>query len=197
MGRWLVRAIKLLALPFFYIAFRPRARGFRGLNKAVLCANHTSLWDGALLLALLPFRTLYFPASDRLFHCPGICRAFLSAMGAVRIRPGSMPLDELHAIAKRLGRRDWIVFFPEGRIGRDGAVHAFQPGFSMLALEAGLPVVPVNVRLRPFWLGGTVVRAGAPEMLSSEGRPDGDELRKMAERMRLSVANLGRRDGDV
>ena len=194
---WFARAVKLIALPFFTIAFRPRARGFRGLDKAVLCVNHTSMWDGALLVELFPNRRLYFPASDRLFHCPRVCRAFLSAMGAVRMRPGRMPIDELHSIAKGLGRRDWIVFFPEGRIGRDGVVRAFQPGFAMLALETGLPVVPVHVRLRPFWLGGTVVRAGAPETLSSQGRPDGDELQRIAEGMRSRVSNLGRRDGDV
>ncbi|HUI27974.1 MAG TPA: lysophospholipid acyltransferase family protein, partial [Candidatus Kryptonia bacterium] len=46
---------------------------------------------------------------------------------------------------ERIGEGFCILFYAEGTRSRDGKVHAFKKGGASLALQTGLPIIPMSV----------------------------------------------------
>jgi 1-acyl-sn-glycerol-3-phosphate acyltransferase len=122
----------------------------RGLERLVpgrtyvFVSNHQSIYDIPVLFWSLPYQ-LRIIAKDSLGHFP--------FLGWHLRRTGHMLVDRRHpdhvAIfgwASRLMSRGLsLIVFPEGTRSADGRVGRFKGGSFYLALEAGLPVVPLSV----------------------------------------------------
>jgi len=108
----------------------------------VFTPNHQSHLDILALLGYLPGRPR-FAAKRELWRHP--------VVGAVLDTLGMIPIDREHPehaveALNRAGRDDSIVIFPEGRRSLDGRLGEFKKGAFVLAIRAGLPVVPVVCR---------------------------------------------------
>ncbi len=153
-------------------------------GPCLLAANHQSLLDPPLVGAALPFEVA-FVARKTLFDNP--------AFGWVIRACHALPLDrdeaDLAAIRRALavlaeGRK--LVIFPEGTRSADGALLPAKAGAGLLALKAGVPVVPIRIRgarevlPRGGWLptGGARIRIRfgkalqAAELDCGAGRPE-------------------------
>jgi 1-acyl-sn-glycerol-3-phosphate acyltransferase len=144
--------IGLVSWPFLRILFRLRADGRENLPAEggfVLAANHISNLDPwALGLPLFPRRFLRFMAKSELYWWP--LGAFISACGAFRVRRGEADQEAI-ATAVRLAREGHaIAMFPEGTRRRKGLRKTRQPtwhsGAARIAIEAGVPLIPVGIR---------------------------------------------------
>ena len=58
---------------------------------------------------------------------------------------GSSSVDRVRAALAAAGQPDTIAAFPEGTRSKDGSVGPFKAGILQLAIEAGVPVVPVAI----------------------------------------------------
>jgi 1-acyl-sn-glycerol-3-phosphate acyltransferase len=109
----------------------------------VLAANHQSIYDIPIVFTALPLQ-LRIVAKDSLGQIP--------FLGWHLRRTGHLLVDRRHpgaGILKRMAHlvsaaRSLIVF-PEGTRSVDGAVGRFKGGTFLLAIDAGLPVVPVSI----------------------------------------------------
>jgi 1-acyl-sn-glycerol-3-phosphate acyltransferase len=137
----------------------------------VLVANHQSMFDIPSLFAAVPV-PLRFMLKRELAALP-LIGWYASLMGMVFIDRGNArdAKRKLGDAADRLRDGATLIAFPEGTRGTSGAVGPFKGGALQVALEAGVPVVPVAIegsghvlppsgfRVRP----GTIrVRFGAP-----------------------------------
>jgi 1-acyl-sn-glycerol-3-phosphate acyltransferase len=110
----------------------------------VFVANHQSIYDIPILFWSLPHQ-LRIIAKESLGHFP--------FLGWHLRRTGHMLVDRrrpdraaIFAWASRLTSRGLsLIVFPEGTRSPDGRVGRFKGGSFYLALEAGLPVVPLSV----------------------------------------------------
>jgi 1-acyl-sn-glycerol-3-phosphate acyltransferase len=114
-------------------------------GPCILLCNHASVVDIWAMLLLSPPRTR-FVAKDELFRMP-----FLG--WALRVS-GFVPIDRsnreravasLKQAAATVEAGQSILMFPEGTRSRDGRLLPFKRGAFHLALEAGVPVVPVTI----------------------------------------------------
>jgi 1-acyl-sn-glycerol-3-phosphate acyltransferase len=80
-------------------------------------------------------------------------------------------LRSFELAAQRVQEGTPMVFFPEGTRSRDGVLHDFKRGAFLLAIRAGVPVVPMAIRgTRECLLPDTlVVRSG--QAILTIGRP--------------------------
>ncbi len=111
----------------------------------IFCSNHLSLMDTPLMFGFLPvqFRIM---AKAGLFQLP--------FLGWHLRRSGHLPVDRksprgaLHSFelaAQRVRAGSSMVFFPEGTRSRDGQMGEFKHGAALLAIKAGVPLVPLAV----------------------------------------------------
>jgi len=150
---WVVCA---LLEPFFLLYFRLERIGREHVPPdapAILAANHRSFLD-PFIIATLVRRPLYYVAKRELFERHPLQAWFLSALGAFPVDRGHGDADMVATAKAILARGDSVLIFPEGTRVRPGPLGAPRRGVGRLALEAGVPVVPVSV------IGTETVRRG-------------------------------------
>ena len=110
----------------------------------VFVANHQSIYDIPILFWSLPYQ-LRIIAKESLGHVPflGWHLRRTGHMLVDRRRPERSKIFEWAARLTSSGLS--LIVFPEGTRSRDGRVGRFKGGGFHLAIEAGLPVVPLSV----------------------------------------------------
>ena len=149
---WLVRAV---LQPFFHLYFRLSRIGREHMpddGPYIVAANHRSFLD-PFVIATIARRPLYYVAKRELFE-----RRWqgwlLNALGAFPVDRGNSDTEMLTTAKAILARGDSVLIFPEGTRIRPGSLGRPRRGVGRLALEAGVPVIPVAV------IGTEAVRRG-------------------------------------
>jgi 1-acyl-sn-glycerol-3-phosphate acyltransferase len=111
--------------------------------SVVFVANHASIYDIPILFTALP-RQLRIMAKQTLGYFPFI-GWHLRRSGHLlvdRARPGAGIFKKMRRMA---GSGASLIVFPEGSRSPDGRVARFKGGVFLLAIESGLPIVPITV----------------------------------------------------
>lgn len=137
-------ALRLYVRSLPFVRLRVEGAERRREGARVLVANHQSLLDPIVLLALEP--SLAGPARSYAFRVP-LLRTVMRALGFFPADVGELPsLERLRASARRAREEgEGLLFFPEGTRSRSGAVGPFHRGAFRAAYELGLPVQPVVI----------------------------------------------------
>lgn len=173
---------------------RVRARGEDLVDPGrsyVFVSNHQSIYDFPILITSIPFE-LRILAKASLGAFP-VIGWHLRHTGHLLIDRARVGRSTLRKVAGLMRRGHSLIVFPEGTRSPDGGVLRFKRGLFMLAIEAGLPVVPVAVlgsrRVMPK--GRLMTCPGDVDLVIHEplptaglGRADAGEL---AERARAIV----------
>jgi 1-acyl-sn-glycerol-3-phosphate acyltransferase len=159
----------------------------------VFVSNHQSIYDIPILFWSLPYQ-LRIIAKESLGRFP--------FLGWHLRRTGHMLVDRkrpdraaIFSWASRLTSQGLsLIVFPEGTRSRDGCVARFKGGSFYLALEAGLPVVPLSViGSRHVMLKGRLATYPGHVRLLVHDPIDtsalaGSDPREFAERVRQRIA---------
>jgi 1-acyl-sn-glycerol-3-phosphate acyltransferase len=137
----------------------------------LFASNHQSLIDVPTLFHALPL-PLRFVVKRELLALPFL-GWYVAAMGMVSVDRGAPrgALRSMRRVPEILRSGQSVACFPEGTRSRDGSIGPFKAGSFVMAIEAGVPVVPVALlgtgdvlparrfRVRP---GVIRVRVGRP-----------------------------------
>ena len=170
-----------------------RAHGRERLDpgKAYLfMANHQSQFDILALLAVLDPFQLRWVAKRELRKVPilGLC-AQLTHQILVDRESRTQAVAVIRQVKRLLDAGISVLFFPEGTRSKDGQLLPFKPGGFAVAVETGVPVVPVTIngsrRILPS--GDWKVRAGEIEIVFGEPIQLDPRLNKKVAREELLV----------
>lgn len=112
----------------------------------VYMPNHVSNFDIPVILGYLPVQFRWLAKSE-LFKIP--------LFGFAMRRAGYISIDRsnrraafksLQKAAEAIKNGASVVIFPEGTRSRDGKLHDFKKGGFVMALKAGVPIVPVTLQ---------------------------------------------------
>jgi 1-acyl-sn-glycerol-3-phosphate acyltransferase len=112
-------------------------------SSCVFVANHSSIYDTPILFTALAHQ-LRVMAKATLGYVPFI-GWHLARSGHLlvnRKNPGAAILKKMQ---RMIGQGASLMVFPEASRTSDGRMKAFKPGIFLLAIESGLPIVPVSV----------------------------------------------------
>lgn len=139
--RWWGRMLCRLA------GVRVRIEGMANIDPDqtyIFAGNHCSQYDIFSFQGYFPhdFRWI---AKKELFRIP--------LFGQAMRRVGYIPVDRSHGrqamrsldeAAKRIAAGSSVLIFPEGTRSRDGSLQEFKTGAVLLAIKAGVPIVPLG-----------------------------------------------------
>ncbi len=172
-----------------------------GRRAYVVVSNHQSMLD-IFMLSRLP-REMKWIAKEELFRIPWIGWMF-HVSGDIALKRGDAESgrETLERARWYLDRGMHVMMFPEGTRSRDGRMLPFKSGAFRLALEAGVPVLPVAVsgtadgmpKGSP-WVRPARAMARILEPVETAGMTDADTNRlrdRVRERIAAGVAELER-----
>jgi 1-acyl-sn-glycerol-3-phosphate acyltransferase len=182
----------------YVVGLRVRIEGRDKIPQGVclFLANHTSFVDAVPILWAIP-RRISILAKKSLFSIPITGWAFRMA--------GFVPVDRANReaavasvklAAERMKQGSSFLAYPEGTRSYDGRLLPFKKGVFLMAIEAGVPIVPMAVagahkiapkkslRITP---GEVVVRFGEPIDSREYTKQHRDAL---AKRVRGAIAEL-------
>jgi 1-acyl-sn-glycerol-3-phosphate acyltransferase len=187
---WVVRAF---LTPILHPLFRPWVEGMENLpddGPAILASNHLSFLDSIFLPLLAPRRITFLAKSDY-FTERGLKgffkKLFFTGVGQVPIdRSGGAASEAALRTGLRILQDGQILgLYPEGTRSPDGRLYRGKTGIARMALEAGVPVVPVAMIntdvVQPTGkkipnLGRVGVRIGKPLDFSRYAGMEGDRF---------------------
>lgn len=164
-------------------------------GPAVLASNHASNFDP--LLVGITFRgQIRWMAKSELMQAP-LLGWLLDRVGTFAVRRGESDREAIR-MARQLLREGWVVgMFPEGTRQRNGELGEAQAGVGLLALEPGVPVIPVRVRGHEHIIsGGRLHRAkitvsiGEPVDLEISGMSRGRAAHEASRRIMEAIDAL-------
>jgi 1-acyl-sn-glycerol-3-phosphate acyltransferase len=139
--------------PWLKLVFRPHVEGAENVpatGPAILASNHLSYADWLFMPLTLP-RRVTFVAKAEYFTTPGVKgwfqKKFFSGAGQVPIdRSGASAAEGALASARQiLDDGELFGIYPEGTRSHDGRLYRGKTGVARLALESGVPVIPIAV----------------------------------------------------
>jgi 1-acyl-sn-glycerol-3-phosphate acyltransferase len=172
-----------------------RVEGLERLDPSrsyVFAANHQSIYDIPILFASLPYQ-LRIIAKASLGRIP-FMGWHLQRTGHVlvdRAKPGAGTVKKM---ARLVAEGHSLIVFPEGTRSTDGVVARFKGGSFVIALDAGLPIVPISIAGSRHVMrkGELMVRPGRVSLIVHHpietAGVERDAARDLAERTRDVVA---------
>ncbi|WP_424190511.1 lysophospholipid acyltransferase family protein [Actinokineospora sp. G85] len=137
--------------PLLRVFFRPRIEGAEHIpatGGVLLASNHLAVSD-SFFLPLMVDRRVTFPAKMEYFTGPGakgaFKRWFFTSVGQIPIDRSGGPASQaaLETVVRLLREGKVLGIYPEGTRSPDGRLFKGKTGVARIALEAGVPVVPV------------------------------------------------------
>ena len=109
----------------------------------IYMANHRSNFDIPVLLSCLPIQFRWL-AKAELFKIPIFGRA-MSGAGYVKIDRSNREsaFRSIDEVVAKMKNGVSVMIFPEGTRSRDGKIRPFKKGGFIMAVDAGVPIVPV------------------------------------------------------
>lgn len=137
--------------PWLRVLFRPWVEGLEHIpakGPAILASNHLSFSD-SFFLPLVVARPITFLAKSDYFTGRGIkglfTKAFFAGVGQVPVdRSGGRASEAaLHTGLRILGEGSLLGIYPEGTRSPNGRLYRGKTGVARMAMEAGVPIIPV------------------------------------------------------
>jgi 1-acyl-sn-glycerol-3-phosphate acyltransferase len=136
----------LISLPTLLI-YRVRAIGVQNVPKSgalLLAPNHFSQMDH-FFIGLYLRRQVRFMAKSQMFGPPVLTYIYKHG-GVFPVRRGHHDEESFKTAFTILGQDGMLLVYAEGGRSRSGELGEVKPGIGRIALEAGVPVVPVAIQ---------------------------------------------------
>ncbi|MBP1758160.1 MAG: 1-acyl-sn-glycerol-3-phosphate acyltransferase [Firmicutes bacterium] len=164
------RLIYAIAWPFFNLFHPCRVIGRERIPEggALLCPNHTRNADPLLVVfAMGQGRGPQIMAKEELRKVP-LVGYVLHKMGLIFVKRGASDISAIRSALKTLKEGRKLLIFPEGT--RHEETGEGKTGAAMIAIRAGVPILPMYIPAKKLWFRRTPVVFGEPFIPFTEDR---------------------------
>jgi len=143
MGLFYRLAYNLVGIELSFHRIRIEGRENVPKGGCLIVANHVSFMDPTTV-GWAVAREIYYLGRKSLFK-PPFWSWFLPICNVLPIDRAGRDVSGLRRIIKMLKEGHAVLLFPEGTRSIDGTLQPAEPGAGLVALKAGVPVLPVRV----------------------------------------------------
>lgn len=152
-------------LPLYYRTKRVNLKGEKVKEHlkggAVVVSFHTGFSDPFTLGNCFWHRRLFFLAAKEVMK-NRLVEVLLKGMGCIKIDRDASDIDAIKKCVSVLKDGRLLGIFPEGGIHRDGEVDKIKSGAVLIAMQAGVPIIPVCIEKRKNIFKRQVAVIGEP-----------------------------------
>jgi 1-acyl-sn-glycerol-3-phosphate acyltransferase len=145
---WAIRLLRAILRFLFRLLWRMRYLDVENIPAAggvIIAANHQTYFDPFWLGVPVPIYTRFL-AWDKVFEWP-VAGTLMRLLGAWPLQTQKGDRRAIRRSLQWLRGGGALVIFPEGgRAFSDGQMLEFKVGAARLALETGVPVLPITIR---------------------------------------------------
>ena len=187
---------KILLYSFFTLFFRFKIIGAEHIpvsGGVIIAANHISLWDPPVLGAACT-RAINFMAKEELF-VNSVFKWIITTLKAFPVRRGTADRTAIRYAISLLKNGEILGAFPEGTRSMTGELGKPEPGIAMIALKAGVPIVPAaiigtnKVFKKGCILPQFTVKFGKPIIITGE-KSDKDMMEAISNTIMKEISSL-------
>lgn len=143
----LYRVVRGACAPVLRGLFDLRVEGVERLPASgsfILAANHHNYLDGVVLGVAVP-RPIAFLVMPRVFRATPLHPSFHRRIGSIPVNLERPDPGAIKRVLRVLDAGRVVCIFPEGPFSQEGRLVSGQPGAAMIALRAGVPIVPAAI----------------------------------------------------
>ena len=182
---------------FLYVWYRPKVefvgesvKSSRLKTPSVLIANHTSMLDPLMMLAIFFHKRSIVVAKDQV-EDPHFSWALTRVKCVIPCDRFNLDTEWALIAKKELEKGNSVIIFPEGKCRYDGLLNEFKTGFAFLARSTGAPVVSVGLDgIYKFGHRTRVIVDDAEKIERVKGVPSSKHLAERSEYFRQKVWKL-------
>ncbi len=147
------RAMHFLFAPLARLLLSARIVGRENIpaeGGCVVCANHIAFADPIVLSAVFPRKRMpKYLAKAELFRIP-LLSSLIRAFGAIPLDRSGSDLRAIRRAITVAEAGDILTLFPQGtrQKGKNPADTPIKSGAAMIAARAGVPILPVCIRMK-------------------------------------------------
>lgn len=125
--------------------YREKLRG-----GAILAANHTCFSDPFVAATAFWYRRAFFLVGEVVMKNPLIA-FLLRGVGAIKVERGQVDIEAIKKSVNVLQNGRLLIVFPQGGIANADDMQSIKSGAAMIALQAGVPIVPMYICPKSHW----------------------------------------------
>jgi long-chain acyl-CoA synthetase len=194
------RMIKLL----WSVRARIKVEGLENIPARapfLLCSNHQSYLDPAILLSILPLPVLLrlFAVGTSEIFGSGFMRRVARILRVVVVDPDANLIPAMRAGAYGLRQGLSLILYPEGERSIDGTPRAFKKGAAILSIHLQVPIVPIAIDgFHDAWPRGKTfqkfapltMKVGKPLLPPPESQASEEAYAKLTAELKERVGNM-------
>lgn len=164
---------------------------FKG--PAVIISNHNHFLDFIILLYVFAFRYIRCIVGKTLYESSRFLETILNGFGCIKVDRFSFDMEFFFKAMDVLKKKGLILIFPEGKFSVDGKINEFKSTAALLAIQAGVPVIPVYHTANYGFFKRTDVMVGDRIYLKDfckSKTPSEKELLELTEMLRNKIIEL-------
>ena len=154
MNKFVTGFVKLTGLPVQYFYFRKKiyyedkkhtSKKIKG--GALIVSNHTSVYDYPLIMYTFFGRVIHTLVAEVIYKKSSFMNKFMNDLGAIRVDRDTYNFNFMYKMIEILNDNKVGLVFPESRLPTEndepGKLLEFKPSYVYLALQCGVPIIPV------------------------------------------------------
>lgn len=150
---------------------------------AIIAANHTAFIDPFIVGVTFWYRRINLLVGEVVMG--GKLRSILlKGVGAIKIDRHATDIDAIKQSVNVLKNGRLLAVFPQGGIRREDNVDSIKSGAVLLALQAGVPIVPMYIKPKKCWYERQVVVIGdavTPKNICTKKIPGTADIKDITE----------------
>lgn len=128
---------------------------------AIVAANHAGFSDPLVLVLTFWYRRVFFLAGELVMD-GSLKSKLLSALGVIRIDRNIADMEAIRKCVSLLKEGHVLGIFPQGQITKTEAISGLKDGAVLMALQSGVPIVPMYIAPMKRWYQRRTVVIGDP-----------------------------------
>lgn len=157
---------------------------------AIVAANHTSFVDPFLVGVTFWYRRMFFLVAEIVMK--GKLRSLLlHGVGAIKVERSMADIEAIKQSVKVLKEGYLLTVFPQGGITKDENLETVKSGAVLMALQAGVPIVPIYLCPKKKWYHRRQTVVGEtiyPAALCQRKIPSTADIQAITERLAAEMS---------